>query len=219
MKKVEINDDIVRYVPQSYDEITFEKYCELFFNLKDNPENSQGIDIENEVTIFSRLLDVEEEILLNSDIDYFHSFRRLFSFIYERESFFLKNVDNEIVLDNVTYHIPSNEDITLRQHIDLDITNNEKDSPTKLIEILAIALVEPGKKYTGEEKERTAMIEKLKNIPSTQAFRLLGFFLIKEKLSKKIIEISTYLQEEMQKLPPLTEISVRTLTGNTSSQA
>jgi hypothetical protein len=201
MEPIIINGTIKRDVPRSYDEITFGKYCEIFYDLKDNPDSIPSIDIANEVTIFSRILDVDEDLFFEGPTDFFYLIKKIFSFIYERESFFLKDVDNELVLDGKIYRIPDNEEITLRQHIDLDITNNEKDSPTKLIEILAIALVEAGKKYTGDEKERLAMIEKLKHIPSTEAFHLLGFFLLKEKLSKTYTEICTLLTEELDKLP------------------
>lgn len=206
MKEILINNQNYK-IPEGWEDLTFERYCQVFYGLKDNPDKLSSVDTNNEITIFSRLIGIDEDVILNAPIDFYNRLRDLFSFIYEKESFYFKDADNELIIDGVKYHIPSNDELTLRQHIDIDITTQEPDSPTKFIELLAIALVGENEKYTGDEKEREDLMNKLKNLPCTKAFQILGFFLLKGKILNNLISIFTHMEEEINHFPLLTQNS------------
>jgi len=198
MQKVKIND-IEYNIPSEWDDLTFEQYCQVFYDLheQDEESNNEIINVKNEVKIFSRLIGISEDEILDAPIDFYNKLRDLLSFLYVRESFYYTDADNEIEIDGIKYHIPTQDKIKLRQHIDIDITTQEPDSPTKFIELLAIVLVEEDKEYDGYYLE---LFEKLKKIKCTTAFKLLGFFLLKGKITKEIINSYTHLTAEINQL-------------------
>jgi len=199
MKKIEINNQTF-IIPEKWEDLTFEKYCEVFYALEDNPDNLDSINTKNEIKIFSRLIGITESEILNAPIDFYNRLRDLFKWVYVRESFFFSDADNELVIDGVKYYIPSYDEITLRQHIDIDVVTQGSESEDKFINLLAVILIPEGGKYTGDEKVEKALMDKLKKLPCTDCFRLLGFFLLKGKLSTSLLHLSTLMEEEVNQL-------------------
>jgi len=215
MQKVKIND-IEYNIPTSWDDINFGQYCEVFYDLDNNPDNLDNINIKNEIKVLSRLIGINEDDILNAPVDFYNKLRDLVKFIYERESFYYQDIDNSIEIDGVEYRIPSNEELSLRQHIDVDITTNEPSSPTKFIELLAIMLIPIGKSYVDAVGDREQLMEKIKKLPCPKCFRLLGFFLLKENLLKEITTTYTQVQDQVNQLVNNMETSSEIGIGNIS---
>jgi hypothetical protein len=196
MKEIKINGQ--KYtIPEGWDDLTFQQYCELFFDLKENPDNLNFINTKNEVKIISRLIGIEEETILTAPLDFFNKMRELFSWLYVRDSFFYTDNDNEIEIDGIIYKIPTNDEMILRQHIDFDIVSQEEDSPKKFIELLSILLIPKDGKYTGDIKDGEILFKKLSQINCQKAFKLLGFFLIRENILRNLTTIYSIMVEEV----------------------
>ena len=208
MKTITINN-INLNCPESWEDLTFEKYCQVFYDLDKNEENKDVINIKNEVTIFSRLLDIDEAIILDAPIDFYNKLRDVLSFVYRNDHY--NNANNEIAINGVDYKIPTIEEMKLRQHIDLDITTQEPDSPAKFIELLAILIVPVGTEYDGNYHQRMELIKKL---PCTKCFPLLAFFLLKEECLREITKLSMKGEQEINHLVQFIQSLSKTSIGN-----
>lgn len=177
MKVVKIKNKTYN-LPESYNEISFEEYCKVFYNLKetdkieDDEELTQTI-IYNESIILSRLLKEDDNFCLDIPYNEFKTLTGIIQFIYKNEV----ETKNEITVDGVKYHIPKPEKFSLRQYIDIDTTLQE-DNELKYIELLSILLVKDDEKYDGNYKE---LFEKLKKIKASEALPLIFFFFQKGK--------------------------------------
>lgn len=215
MKKISINE-IEYNVPESYNDITLLDYCTIFFNLKDSKDENDNIDekivLKNDITIISRLLNVDEDFIKELPIKVWSRLRDEVKWIYD-DSFFHKNKTNLLTIDNIDYHIPQVNKMTLRQWIDVDITSQEKKNPEQFLELLAILLLPISEdKYDGNYQQRK---EKLKILPADKALSLLYFFLYKGKILNLITQIYSVAEAHQHQLHQVIQDSSRATIGIT----
>lgn len=203
MIKLEI-DDKKYSIPESFDELTFEQYCKVFWKL------DTGIGIEDEVEqfkrqvstqsiILSRLLGESDDFCLGLPINVYSQLLARTKFLYDID-FLLKNAKAGIVIDGKRYTVPPFNEMPLRQYIDADVVMKEKENPLQYIELLSILLASKGKdgkwiKYNGEYQE---MMGKLRKMKCSDVLPLVYHFFKKGHSLKRISQLSMKVEESLQ---------------------
>lgn len=208
-------------VPESFDDISLEDYCYIFYDLLDNEEDESKITLLNEITIISRLLKIEEDMVKNFNFALFNRLRDLTKFIYDDTQFHL-NKKNKITLPSGNYYIPNVNTMSLRQWIDTDMITQEKKNPKQFLELLASLLVKEGKDekgndyvYDGKYEQR---LEELKNITATEGLGMLYFFFYKGEILRKVTKDYSIAKHQLNQFHQNIEnLSIHTI-GCTSPQ-
>ena len=203
MIKLEI-DDKKYSIPESFDELTFEQYCKVFWKLdglmdiEDEAERFKK-GAETEATILSRLMGEEDDFCLSLPINVYTQILQRTKFLYDT-SFLFKNAKAGIVIDGKRYSIPPMNEMPLRQYIDADVVMKEKENPLQYIELLSILLTSKGKdgkwiKYNGEYQE---MMGKLRKMKCSDVLPLVYHFFKKGHSLKRISQLSMKVEESLQ---------------------
>ena len=195
MIKLEINDKKYK-IPESFDEMTLEQYCRIFwkldtsFDVDDEEEKIKKV-IEVESKIISRLLGEDDDFCLDLPITVYNKIVSKTRFLYD-SSFFLKNAKAGIIIDGRRYSIPPMNEMSLRQYIDADVVMKEKENDHQYLELLSILLTAKDKqgkweKYNGDYQE---LMGKLKNMSCTDTLPLVYHFFKKGEALKAISKAS-----------------------------
>lgn len=205
MIKLEIDDKVYK-IPESFDELTFEQYCKVFWKLdtgigiEDEVERFKK-DTETEATIISRLMGEEDDFCLSLPINVYVNIKERLKYLYDID-FLLKNAKAGIVINGKRYSIPPMNEMPLRQYIDADVVMKEKENPLQYIELLSILLTSKGKdgkwiKYNGEYQE---MMGKLRKMKCSDVLPLVYHFFKKGHSLKRISQLSMKVEESLQHL-------------------
>lgn len=195
MIKLQINDKKYK-IPESFDEMTLEQYCRIFwkldisFDVDDEEEKIKKV-IEAESRIISRLLGEDDDFCLDLPITVYNKIVNKTRFLYDSD-FFLKNAKAGIIIDGRRYSIPPMNEMSLRQYIDADVVMKEKENDHQYLELLSILLTSKDKegkweKYNGDYQE---LMGKLKNMSCTDTLPLVYHFFKKGEALKAISKAS-----------------------------
>lgn len=205
MIKLEIDDKVYK-IPESFDELTFEQYCKVFWKLDtgigiDDEVERFKKDTETEATIISRLMGEEDDFCLSLPINVYVNIKERLKYLYDID-FLLKNAKAGIVIDGKRYSIPPMNEMPLRQYIDADVVMKEKENPLQYIELLSILLTSKDKdgkwiKYNGEYQE---MMGKLRKMKCSDVLPLVYHFFKKGHSLKRISQLSMKVEESLQHL-------------------
>lgn len=203
MVKLEINDK--RYeLPESWDEISLEQYCKVFYKLETSKDDDDDIMAfkkgkENESIILSRLLGEEDGFCLDLPLNVYALLNEKVKFLYD-VGYLLKNSRAGIVVDGKRYSIPPFNEMSLRQYIDADVVMKEKDNELQYIELLSILLTtkdREGKwvKYNGDYQD---MMGKLRKLKCSEALPIVYHFFKKGHSLKRLSQLSMKVVENPQ---------------------
>ena len=202
MVKLEVDDKVYK-IPESFEELEFERYCRIFWNI-DNVISDDEVEnfkksVENEATIIARLMGEEDDFCLSLPINVYGQILERTKFLYDTK-FLLNNAKAGIVIDGKRYSIPPMNEMPLRQYIDADVVLKEKENPLQYIELLAILLTRKDKegkwiKYNGEYQE---MMGKLKKMRCSDILPLVYHFFKKGEALKRISNLSMKVGESRQ---------------------
>lgn len=203
MIKLEINDKKYK-IPESFDEMTLEQYCRIFFKLDisfdvDDDEKIKKV-IEAESRIISRLLGEDDDFCLDLPITVYNKIVSKTRFLYDSD-FFKKNSKAGIIIDGKRYTIPPFNEMSLRQYIDADVVLKEKENDHQYLELLSILLTAKDKqgkweKYNGDYQE---LMGKLRNMSCTDTLPLVYHF-FKKGEALKVISKASMKAVESQRL-------------------
>lgn len=195
MIKLEINDKKYK-IPESFDEMTLEQYCRIFWKLDisfdvDDEEEKIKKTIEVESKIISRLLGEDDDFCLDLPITVYNKIANKTRFLYDSD-FFKKNAKAGIIIDGRRYSIPPMNEMSLRQYIDADVVMKEKENDHQYLELLSILLTAKDKqgnweKYNGDYQE---LMGKLRNMSCTDTLPLVYHFFKKGEALKAISKAS-----------------------------
>ena len=194
MIKLEINEKKYK-IPESFDEMTLEQYCRIFYKLDisfdvDDDEKIKKV-IEAESRIISRLLGEDDDFCLDLPITVYNKIANKTRFLYDSD-FFKKNAKAGIIIDGRRYSIPPMNEMSLRQYIDADVVLKEKENDHQYLELLSILLTAKDKqgnweKYNGDYQE---LMGKLRNMSCTDTLPLVYHFFKKGEALKRISKAS-----------------------------
>lgn len=203
MIKLEI-DDKKYSIPESFDELTFEQYCKVFWKLDtgigiDDEVERFKKDTETEATILSRLMGESDDFCLSLPINVYVNIKQRIKYLYDID-FLLKNAKAGIVIDGKRYSIQPFNEMELRRYIDADVVMKEKENPLQYIELLSILLASKWKdgkwiKYNGEYQE---MMGKLRKMKCSDVLPLVYHFFKKGHSLKRISQLSMKVEESLQ---------------------
>lgn len=202
MVKLDINDKHYE-LPTSFDELTLEQYCRIFYKLDTNKSDDELVEFkrskENESKILSRLLGEDDDFCLDLPINVYAQLIDKIKFLYDI-NYLLKNSRAGIVIDGKRYSIPPFNEMSLRQYIDADVVMKEKENDMQYIELLSILLTATDKdgkwvKYNGDYQE---MMGKLRNMKCSEALPLVYHFFRKGHSLKKLSQLSMKAVENPQ---------------------
>lgn len=186
MTKIEINGKKYE-LPESFDELTLEQYCKAFFNLSEEKEEDvdEADDDEDKVTktilteakILSRILGEDDDFCLNLPVDVYKKIKDKIGYIYDIDGF-IKNAKAGITIEGKRYGVPRQNEMSLRQYIDADVTLNDTENDMQYIELLSILLLEVGDdgKYKPYDGNYKVLKEKLKLVKCSEALPLVYHF-------------------------------------------
>lgn len=205
MRKLEI-DDKKYNIPESFDELTFETYCKIFYNLptlKDDMEDAEKFKMmkENESIILSRVLGEKDNFCLDLPITVYNKLINIIKYIFD-VSEFEKNSKANIVIDGKHYGIPPVSEMALRRFIDADVVLNEQQNNMQYIEMLAILLSTKDKngKWTPYDGKYEDMMGKLRSMPCSKVLPLVYHFFKKGRCYTTISHLSMKMEEANQLL-------------------
>lgn len=196
MIKLEINDKKYK-IPESFDEMTLEQYCRIFFKL-DVPNDVEDDEVEEfkrqantQSIILSRLLGEDDDFCMGLPINVYGQLLGRTRFLYDID-FLLKNSKAGIIIDGRRYSIPPMNEMSLRQYIDADVVMKEKENDHQYLELLSILLTAKDKqgkweKYNGDYQE---LMGKLRNMSCTDTLPLVYHFFKKGEALKRISKAS-----------------------------
>lgn len=203
MIKLEINEKKYK-IPESFDEMTLEQYCRIFFKLDisfgvDDDEKIKKV-IEAESRVISRLLGEDDDFCLDLPITVYNKIATKTRFLYDSD-FFKKNAKSGIIIDGRRYSIPPMNEMSLRQYIDADVVLKEKENDHQYLELLSILLTAKDKqgkweKYNGDYQE---LMGKLRNMSCTDTLPLVYHF-FKKGEALKVISKASMKAVESQRL-------------------
>jgi len=203
MIKLEINNKKYK-VPTSFDELTLEQYCKIFYKLP--TFNDEDDDVtkfkkmrECESIILSRLLGEKDDFCLDLPLPIYAKLNEAVKFLYDIERFLI-NAKAGITIDHRRYAIPPMQEMPLRQYIDADMVMQEEENNMQYIELLSILLTAKdanGKwiPYNGDYEE---MFGKVRNLSCEEALPLVFHFFKKSEISKRLSQISTMGEAQPQ---------------------
>ena len=203
MVKLEINDK--RYeLPESWDEISLEQYCKVFYKLETSKDDDDDIMAfkkgkENEAIILSRLLGENDDFCLDLPLNIYALLNEKVKFLYD-VGYLLKNSRAGIVVDGKRYSIPPFNEMSLRQYIDADVVMKETQNDMQYIELLSILLTAKDKegkwvKYNGDYQ---VMMGKLRKLKCSEALPIVYHFFRKSKFSQTVSQLSMKAVESQQ---------------------
>lgn len=202
MIEIKINSKEYK-VPTTFDDITMSDYCRCFYGLK-NTENMDDRDKfiwtkRNEATVVSRLLGEDDEFCLDLPLPIFNELGKCCRFIYSLQT--LKH-QNKIEVNGVTYYVPKPSEFNLRQWIDVDVTTQDNESPTKYLELLSTLLMRKDNDgnwihYSGDNKVN---VDLLKNMKASDGLGIVYHFFLKGEISKRSISTYSMVQEVIRQL-------------------
>lgn len=202
MVKLEINDKVYK-IPESFEEMTLEQYCRVFYKL-DTSESDDEIESfkkskENEAIILSRLLGERDDFCLDLPLNVYALLNEKVKFLYD-VGYLLKNSKAGIVVDGKRYSIPPFNEMSLRQYIDADVVMKEKENDMQYIELLSILLTAKDKQgkwetYTGDYQD---MMGKLRKLKCSEALPIVYHFFKKSKFSQTVSQLSMKAVESQQ---------------------
>lgn len=202
MVKLEINDKVYK-IPESFEEMTLEQYCKVFYKL-DTSESDDEIESfkkskENEAIILSRLLGERDDFCLDLPLNVYALLNEKVKFLYD-VGYLLKNSRAGIVVDGKRYSIPPFNEMSLRQYIDADVVMKEKENDMQYIELLSILLTAKDKEgkwesYTGDYQD---MMGKLRKLKCSEALPIVYHFFKKGESLKIISQVSMKAVETQQ---------------------
>ena len=191
MIKLEINDKKYK-LPTSWDELTLEDYCRVFYKLSTGSEDEDVIMKfkrvrENESIILSRLLGEADDFCLGLPMNVYAKLNESVKYLYDVD-FLKKNSKAGIIIDGERYSIPPFNEMSLRQYIDADVVMQEKENELQYIELLAILLTRKDKEgkwipYNGDYQE---LMGKLRKIPCSESLGIVYHFFKKGEALKGI---------------------------------
>lgn len=202
MIKLEIEEKVYK-IPESFEELSLEDYCRIFFNL---PKIDVDDDIERyrkardiEAIILSRLLGEDDDFCLGLPIDVYGQLLKRTMFIYDSD-YMKRKSKASIKIDGRFYFIPPFNEMSLRQYIDADIVMQEKENSLQYIELLSILLSTKDKNgkwipYNGDYQELMGKVRKLK---CSDALPLVYHFFKKGEALKRLSEVSMKEVESQQ---------------------
>ena len=202
MVKLEINDKQYK-IPESFEEMTFEQYCKVFYKLDTNKSDDELVEFkrskENESKILSRLLGEDDDFCLDLPINVYVQLIDKIKFLYDI-NYLLKNSKAGIVVDGKRYSIPPFDEMSLRQYIDADVVMKEKENDMQYIELLSILLTAKDKdgkwvKYNGDYQD---MMGKLRKLKCSEALPIVYHFFKKGESLKRISQVSMKAVESQQ---------------------
>lgn len=203
MVKLEINDKKYE-LPESWDEISLEQYCKVFYKLETSKDDDDDImafkrSKENEAIILSRLLGEEDDFCLDLPLNIYALLNEKVKFLYD-VGYLLKNSRAGIVVDGKRYSIPPFNEMSLRQYIDADVVMKEKENDMQYIELLSILLTakdREGKwvKYNGDYQD---MMGKLRKLKCSEALPIVYHFFRKGNSLKRLSQLSMKVVENPQ---------------------
>ena len=202
MVKFEIDDKVYK-IPESFEEMTLEQYCKVFYKL-DTSESDDEIESfkkskENEAIILSRLLGERDDFCLDLPLNVYAQLNEKVRFLYDVD-YLLKNAKAGIVIDGKRYSIPPFNEMSLRQYIDADVVLQGKENELQYIELLAILLTSKDKEgkwipYNGDYQE---LMGKLRKIPCSESLGIVYHFFKKGEALKRISKVSMKVVETQQ---------------------
>lgn len=204
MIKLEINDKKYK-IPESFEELTLEQYCHIFFKL-DVPNDVEEDEVEQfkrqantQSIILSRLLGEDDDFCMGLPINVYGQLLGRTKFLYDID-FLLRNSKAGIVIDGKRYTIPPFNEMPLRQYIDADVVMKEKENELQYIELLSILLTAKDKegkwiKYNGEYQD---MMGKLRNMKCSDVLPLVYHFFKKGEALKRISQPSMKVVENQR---------------------
>lgn len=202
MIKFEIDDKVYK-IPESFEEMTLEQYCKVFYKLdtseSDNEIESFKKSKENEAIILSRLLGEKDDFCLDLPLNVYALLNEKVKFLYDVD-YLLKNSRAGIVIDGKRYTIPPFGEMPLRMYIDADVVMKEKENDMQYIELLSILLTAKDKQgkwetYTGDYQD---MMGKLRKLKCSEALPIVYHFFKKGESLKRISQASMKVVETQQ---------------------
>lgn len=210
MIKLEINDKKYN-VPESWDEITFEEYCRVFYKLPTAEGEEDMIekfkrDRETEAMILSRLLGENDDFCLDLPLNIYARLNNAVKFIYDID-FLLRNAKASIKIDGKRYSVPPFSEMPLRQYIDADVVMKDKENDLQYIELLSVLLTakdSSGKwiPYDGNYQE---LMNKLRKLKCSEALGIVYHFFKKGEILRRISK--GYMKEAVSQQPLNTQSS------------
>jgi len=193
-------------LPTSWHTLTLEQYCKAFYKLPKIDDEMSDIDKfklirESESVILSRLLGEDDDFCLDLPLNIYALLNESVQFIYDGD-FFMKNAKAGIVIDNKRYSIPPMDKMSMRQFIDADVVMKGEESDMQYIELLSILLLTQDEKgewipYDGKYEK---MMEKVRNLPCSEALPLVFHFFKKGLALKKLSKAYLKMEEVNQQL-------------------
>lgn len=193
---IKINDKEY-HIPTSFDTLTFEQYCKVFYKLpKPSDEDDEVTKYkkmrECESVIVSRLLGEKDDFCLGLPLNIYALINNSIQFIYDYD-FFMKNAKAGITIDKKRYSIPPMNEMPLRQYIDADMVMKEEENDMQYIELLSILLTPKDSKgnyipYDGNYQE---LFAKLRYMSCRDTLPLVYHFFKKSHSSRLLSQHST----------------------------
>ena len=206
MIKLEINDKVYK-IPESFDEMTLEQYCKVFYKI-DNDITSDEDEVTRykrqskvQAAILSRILGEDDDFCLDLPINVYSQLLDRTKFIYDNE--FLKKVSKAgITIKGKRYSVPPFNEMPLRQYIDADVILKDKENPLQFIELLSVLLTPKDKDgkwipYNGDYQE---VFGNLRGMSCTDTLGLVYHFFKKGEALRRISSLSMKVEESQRHL-------------------
>lgn len=203
MIKLEINEKTYK-VPESFDEMTLEQYCKIFFKLPKIGDDLDNIDrlrltMEMEAIILSRLLGEADDFCFSLPLNVYNKLNNAVKYIYDIDKI-MKMSKANIKIDGKMYMIPPFNDMQLRQFIDADVVMHQKENNLQYIELLSILLTTKDRDgkwipYNGDYQE---LMGKVKQLKCSEALGLVYHFFKKGEALRRLSEASMKVEASQQ---------------------
>lgn len=174
MKSIKI--DGVKYnLPETWLDVTFEQYIKI-------QEVDEKTKLKKSIAILSILSGIEIEILNDLPLDMLNKFVGFLDFVSQeiptekKKCLIINDIEHE--------YLGSLEKISIGQYADIDFEINQERTPLRTLSyILPILYLPKGKEYNSAYSE--SVVNDFLNLPVTDVFGVIGFFLSNYKSSKK----------------------------------
>ena len=186
-------------IPEGYDELSFSDYCRIFFKLGDYVVDEDVSELEMfrrsrelEAVIVSRVLHEDDDFALSLPLNVYAVINEALKYLYDIDSL-MKVASASIIIDGVSYGIPSLEEMPLRQWIDADIVMKGEEGEGQYIELLAILLSKRGKdgKFVPYDGKYMDMMDRLKVMSCSDVLPLVYHFFKRGYFFKRLFRVST----------------------------
>lgn len=195
MIKLEINDKVYK-LPQSFDEMTLEQYCKIFFKLPkidDDLDDIERIKLsrEMEAIILSRLMGEDDDFCYSLPLTVYNKLNGEMKYIYDIDKI-MKSSKAYIKIDGKMYMIPPFNEMQLRQYIDADVVLHQDENNLQYIELLSILLTTKDREgkwipYNGDYQE---LMGKVRQLKCSEALGLVYHFFKKGEALRRLSEAS-----------------------------